>query len=117
MSLQVKLYQERPKNLSVKYLIPRFNDNDNNNNFSFQTFKTYFSNFLKNLKLLNRVLVISQTLNGEISNLSFVEVLYSAFANFSGMTNVKLGEKSRATFLTLGHLPRNSRLCILVSYQ
>ena len=49
-SLQVKLYQERPKNLSIKYLIPRFNDNNNNNNFSFQTLKTYFSNFLNNLK-------------------------------------------------------------------
>ena len=47
-SLQVNLYQERPKySFQMKYLISWFNDKDDNTNFSFQTLKTFFSSFLK----------------------------------------------------------------------
>ena len=47
-SLQVNLYQERPKNFSqIKYLISWINDKDDNKNFSFQTLLTFFSSFLK----------------------------------------------------------------------
>ena len=47
-SLQVNLYQERPKNFSqIKYLISWINDKDDNTKFSFQTLLTFFSSFLK----------------------------------------------------------------------
>ena len=47
-SLQVNLYQERPKNFpQIKYLISWINDKDDNKNFSFQTLLTFFSSFLK----------------------------------------------------------------------
>ena len=41
-SLQVNLYQERPKNFSqIKYLISWINDKDDNTNFSFQTLNIF----------------------------------------------------------------------------